>query len=215
MSSSLLRSQEGLRYCSAFTCCSQTPECNGPFALPHHKPHSFHCWDKGRLSSRFGDEPVADGARNGAQPDTGAANKAKCFPSPAGSACVGPTLHWLLALVRMLLACGGLQPRTVSPVWQVLYACRHCQKRWGFICAWAAAGLWEREPGKIRNCEVQHVSLHPAPSLGTNTVQISNVRERHTSQIVLWFQELIMFSRKQSCSPSSAAGRAVAASSHC
>lgn len=112
----------------------------------------------------------------------------------------------------MLLGCGGLRLRTVSPVWQMPYMCWRCQKRWGFICAWAAAGLQEQEPGKIHNCEVRHVSLHPAPSLGTNTVQISNVRGRDTSQIVLRFQELIMFSRKQSCSPSSAVGRATAAS---
>lgn len=40
------------------------PECNAPFALPCHKQDSFHCWNKGRLSSR--DE---------AQPDTGDAKK--------------------------------------------------------------------------------------------------------------------------------------------
>lgn len=117
--------------------------------------------------------------------------------------------------MRVLLGCSGLRPRTVSPVWQMPYVCGCCQKRWGFISAWAAAGLREREPGKICNCEVRHVSLHPAPSLGTNTVQISNVRGRDTSQIVLQFQELITFSREQSDSSSSAVGRAVAASSRC
>lgn len=56
--------------------------------------------------------------------------------------------------------------------------------------------------------------LYPAPSLATNTVQISNIRGRNTSQIVLRFQELIMFSREQRYSPSSAVGQAVGASSH-
>jgi len=174
----------------------------------------IHCWDKGRLSSRAGAEPVADGARDGAQPDAGAA-KSNAPQAWQDQPALGPASYQSLASVRVLLGCGRLRPRTVSPVWQMPHACRRCQKRWGFICAWAAAGLWEREPGKMSNCEVQHVSLHPAPFLGTNTVQISNVRGRDTSQIVLRFQELIMFSREQSCRPSSAAGRAVAASSHC
>lgn len=45
------------------------------------------------LSSRSGAEPVAGEGGNGAQPDAGAANKAKCSPSPAGSACFGPALY--------------------------------------------------------------------------------------------------------------------------
>lgn len=71
------------------------PECSRPFAVPLCKLDSFHCWDKGRLSSRSGAEPVADGSRGGAQPDTGTANKTKCFLSQIESACVGPALSQL------------------------------------------------------------------------------------------------------------------------
>lgn len=137
------------------------------------------------------------------------------FPKPGRISLCWSCFILVVSLSEDAAGLRWAQARTVSPVWQMPYACRCCQKRWGFICAWAAAGLQEREPGKIRNCEVRHVSLHPAPSLGTNTVQISNVRRRDTSQIVLRFQELIMFSREQSCSPSSAVGRATAASSCC
>lgn len=36
---------------------------------------------------------------------------------------------------------GGLGPSTTSSVWQMPHECQHCQMRWGFIDAWAAAGL--------------------------------------------------------------------------
>lgn len=36
---------------------------------------------------------------------------------------------------------GVLGPSTTSSLWQMPHVCQHCQMRWGFICAWAAAGL--------------------------------------------------------------------------
>lgn len=59
------------------------------------------------------------------------------------------------------------------------------------------------------------VSTSSCLSPGTNTVQISNVSRRETGQIVLRFRELLMVSREQDRSPSSAAGKAAAAPRRC
>lgn len=90
---------------------------------------------------------------------------------------------------------------------------QHCQ---GCACAGAAAGLRSRSQARYAAAGFGMCLYILLPlSLGTNTVQISNVSRRESSQIVLRFRELIMVSREQDRSPSSAAGKAAAAPRRC
>jgi len=88
---------------------------------------------------------------------------------------------------KMVWSGSGLWPTRASPLAPV---CVGAAKEPGVQRGRGA------EPGTAHSCRIQHVSSHPAASLGTNTVQISNVSRRETSQIVLQFQEPIMFSRE-------------------
>lgn len=113
-----LPSHAGLQYCFAFTCCCQMPECNGPFALPCRKQDSFHCWNKGRLSSRSGHEPIADGGRDEAQADTGDAKKLNVSQAWQDQ----PVVVLVYTSHSMSEDAGGLGelgPSTSSSVWQM------------------------------------------------------------------------------------------------